>query len=359
MNRGIGKLPLFALLLAACATTGCPETPTPPIDKPRPVRDRTDDEIVGTIQRNQSKLNRALWSSNVGVVAHITDKKGDEHSYNLEGTLLFQRPRNLLINLRPGLGGTVMQVGSNEREYWAWVEPELAQMWWGRHENVGKPCSEEVFVNPSELVAAMGIGLPGADSNLIGPARKSLTTTDALTYMRRLDGGGFKLAQEYRVMREEPFLVDVVIFYDEYGRKAMTASLEDYREAWEGGPLLAHRVSVIWPLEKNKLSLEVGSFKDFDESKLKANAFDRPTASPPLPPDVYAHMLQVDAGCDRPVRVDTPALEPTGWYSDGTPFYGPVDPSQWPTRDDSATPDSDAGVDPDEGESAQSPEAPW
>lgn len=346
---------LIALLAMLCA--GCPTPPEPPPIDNRPTRvvERTDAEIVDTIQANEAKLNQALWSSNVAVVAHITDAKREEHSYNLEGTMLFQRPRNLLINLRPGIGGTVMQVGSNNDEYWAWIEPELSQMWWGRQANANKPCTKDVFVNPSELVAAMGIGLPSANSGLMGPIRKFGKTSDLLHYVRQTDSGAFKLVQEYRVMRNPPYLVDVVIFYDEYGRKAMTASLEDYREAWDGGPLIAHRVSVIWPIENNKLSLEVGSFKNFDESKVKANAFTRPTDSPPLPASVYENIVQVDADCDRPGRSDS-TIEPTGWYSDGTPFYGPVHTDEWPGDDAPAL--RDANVDLDDSTSARPPEAP-
>ncbi|MCB9851704.1 MAG: hypothetical protein H6819_01310 [Phycisphaerales bacterium] len=354
----IGERYSYVIIAAlAMLCTGCPTPPEhPPIDNhPRPEINRSDDEIVRTIRANEAKLNQALWSTSVAVVAHITDAKRVEHSYNLEGTMLFQRPRNLLINLRPGIGGTVMQVGSNDNEYWAWIEPELSQMWWGRQEYANKPCTKDVFVNPSELVAAMGIGLPSADSELIGPARKSLRTTDALEYMRKRSSAGYKLVQEYRVMRVPPYLVDVVIFYDEYGRKAMTASLEDYREAWEGGPLIAHKVSVIWPIENNKLSLEVGSFKNFDENKVKANAFTRPTDSPPLPASVYENIVQVDADCDQPSRSDS-TIEPTGWYNDGTPYYGPVDTDEWPG--DNAPALRDANDDLDNSTSARPPEAP-
>jgi hypothetical protein len=349
---------LLAMLGLLVFVVGCPPPPEPPIIKgptdSRPEQARSDAEILETIRANESKLNRALWSSDVVVVAHINDKKGDEHTYNLEGTMLFQRPRNLLINLRPGLGDNVMQVGSNETEYWAWIEPELSQMWWGRHAYAGRSCAEDVFVNPSELVAAMGIGLP---RGMIGPLRKFGNHADLLHYGRQTEDGSYQLTQEYRVMRAPPYLVDVVVFYDEYGRKAMTASLDDFREAWDGGPLLAHQVSVIWPLDKNKLSLRVGSFKNFDESKVKRDAFDRPVDSPPLPPSVYANMIQVDAACDRPGDARRRPVEPAGWNDDGTPYNGPV------VNETDSTFGPDTGNAPiltnsDDDESAQFPEAP-
>lgn len=356
MNRNCGRNAILLAATLTCVLAGCDQRgkTRPPVNPPtpKPLPDRKTSEIVRVIHDNEAKLNRALWSSNVVVVAHITDKKGDEHTYNLEGTLLFQKPRNLLINLRPGIGDNVMQVGSNENEYWAWIEPEINQMWWGRHENAGKPCSDEVFVNPNELVAAMGIGLPSSKSGLIGPLRKNGNQSDLLDYGRVLSDGRYKLEQEYRVMRVPPYLVDVVVFYDDYGRHAMTASLEDYREAWDGGPLIAHAVSVIWPRDNNKLTITIGSFKSFDESKVKPNAFARPTESPPLPESVYANIIQVDADCDRPNRpVGQSTDQPTGWYSDGTPYYGPVEINSWPG-------DEAAREFQQDDEPAQQPEAP-
>lgn len=355
MRHKGGRFSLLIVAVLALAVPGCPPPPDHGINNvprgPKPKDNRPTGEIVRVIHDNEVKLNRALWSSNVAVVAHISDQKGKEHVYNLEGTLLFQRPRNLLINLRPGIGDNVMQVGSNETEYWAWVEPELEQMWWGHHDNVGKPCSQDVFVNPSELVAAMGIGLPSSQSGLLGPFRKNGKHSDLLEYGRQLADGSTRLAQEYRVMRVPPYLVDIVIFYDELGRRAMTASLGDYREAWDAGPLIAHEISVIWPVENNKMSIKIGSFKSFDESKVKPDAFVRPTDSPPLPESVYAHMIQVDADCDLPDRSTDDARQPSGWYGDGTPYYGPIDLHAWPGDDAAHETVNDE-------ESAQSPETP-
>ena len=302
-------LAVFALLMMLVGLAGCP--PRPPVDPEppiRPQRHRSQDEIVRTIRDNERKLDQALWSSNVKVVARFTDEKGTSHPYNLEGSLLFQRPRNLLINLRPGIGDNVMQVGSNDREYWAWIEPELARMWWGRHENTGKACSQDVLINPSELVAAMGIGLPGPNSGLIGPILKSGNNSDLLDYARNTSSGAIRLVQEYRVMREPPFLVEVVIFFDARGTKMMTAHLTDYKPAWDGGPLLAHKISIDWPKDGNKLNMAVGTFKPVDSDKLRASAFARPVESPPLPAGVSRNVIQVDANCDPGF-----GIEPTNW----------------------------------------------
>lgn len=296
-----------ALVVALIGVAGCPPPQPPPPTHPTPPRSQA--EIVAVIHANERKLDRALWSSSVKVVARFTDEKGKSHPYNLEGSLLFQRPRNLLINLRPGLGDNVMQVGSNDGEYWAWIEPELARMWWGHHENTGKPCSQDVLINPSELVAAMGIGLPGPASGLIGPILKRGKETDFLDYTRTSSSGRVRFVQEYRVMREPPFLVEVVIVFDNSGGHAMTAHLSEYKPAWENGPLLAHKISIDWPKDGNKLNMAIGGFKPVDTDKLRGSAFARPTESPPLPPAVLRNVIQVDANCGPGFGVAPAALE--------------------------------------------------
>ena len=109
---------------------------------------RTNAEIVRTIEINNRLLDRALWSNSVTVKARFEDSDGKEHPYNLEGSFLFDRPLRLLIDLRPGLGNKVMQIGSNDDDYWFWIEPEVGVMRWGRHRHVGKPGVDRAGIRP-------------------------------------------------------------------------------------------------------------------------------------------------------------------------------------------------------------------
>ena len=296
--RGLTTIFALAICLGFC---GCDRNGEGHVEvpEPQPLRPRSNEEIVSTLNANTAKLEQALWSTSVQVVAHIIDEKKDEHTYNLEGSLLFHKPRNLLIKLRPGVGGEVMQIGSNRDEYWAWIEPELNRMWWGRYQHANKPCSQRVLVRPDELVAALGIGLPDTrNTDLIGPLRRSGKSVDILQYARRNTAGNFEPVQEYWISREPPHLVELVAFFDQFGRKAMTASLTDYQPAYENGPLLAHKVSVFWPVEGSKLSLAVRGFRAIDATKLTAAAFARPMDSPPLPARVAQNIFQIDADCE-------------------------------------------------------------
>jgi len=293
---------IFLIATLVFAWTGCDEPSATVVDKvppPPPERPRSNEDIVFTLEANTAKLDQALWSNSVQVVARIVDENKKDHAYNLEGSLLYSQPRNLLIKLRPGVGGEVMQIGSNRDEFWAWVEPEINRMWWGRYEHANKPCAQRVLVRPDELVAALGIGLPKTEgTDLIGPIRRSGKKFDILQYVRLTDEGLPEPVQEYWISRKAPYLVELVAFFDQFGRKAMTASLTDYQPAYEDGPLLAHKVSVFWPIEGSKLSLAVRRYRAIDSTKLKDSAFARPTDSPPLPASVAQNILRIDADCD-------------------------------------------------------------
>ncbi len=163
------------LFVAACGASlagvgACIEPkPAPDAESPPP---RRTAEIIETIAANNLRLDRALWSAGVAVTARFRDSHDQEHVYNLDSNFLFARPANLRMDLRPGLGDRVMQIGSNVDDYWVWIEPELGMMRWGRHRHVGKPCAEHLAIRPDQVAAALGVGdLRSPAAGVIGPAR--------------------------------------------------------------------------------------------------------------------------------------------------------------------------------------------
>jgi hypothetical protein len=324
------KAALAVLSLAACLLcTGCPP---PPKVQPAPpeLPPRSLDDIVVTIEANAAKLNQALWSNSVAVTARFTDQRGKEHVYNLDSNFLFRPPQCLRMDLRPSMGDQVMQIGSNDADYWAWIEPELHTMWWGRYVHVGKPCATTIAVRPNQLVAALGLGgLPSPSEHLIGPIRKYGRTFDILYYLREEPSAispqlsaeenapptgpaqhstlttqdsalstqdSFLIDREYWVERVPPYLVRVVEFRDRLGRVTTSAFLDDYRAAWEGGPLVPHAVSIIWHQDNGKFTMTIGRAQGLPLEKAPPEKFRRPTRDD-LPAGV-TEIVQVDADCD-------------------------------------------------------------
>ncbi len=275
---------------------GCPP-PNPPGQAEPAFQFRSLGEIVGAIQANAARMNQALWSDSVTTTARVRDESGREHVYNLDGNFLFERPHNLRMDLRPGLGEQVMGIGSNAEDYWVWIEPELRTMRWGRHRHVGKACAKKIAIQPEQLISALGmIGIPESTEELLGPARESGRLHDKLKYIRRTPQGEFLAEREYWIDRAAPFLIRVVQFRDSLGRVSMSAFLDDYRPAWSDGPFVPHAISILWPLEGGSFTMSIGRIRGVAAEKIAARSFVRPDRQ--ALPRAIETIIQVDAECD-------------------------------------------------------------
>jgi len=329
-----------ALLLGA--TTGCPPSKIePPIitgpagaPEPRPL-----EEIMESIHANGALLNRPLWSSSVHVTADFPDNRGKSHKYNLDGTLLYRKPRELRVDLRPAIGDPVMQIGSNADAFWIWVEPELQMMRWGKHEHVGKPCSGRMSIRPDQLVQSLGLQrLTSNDPTLAGPALTAARDYDKLTYMREYEPKRFCLDREIYVDRSPPFMIRVMRFFDTRGQESMRASLSEYKQAWANGPLVPHAMVFDWPQDGGRLSLEISKVGP-PTGAVNPRAFVMPDARR-LPRGV-TDIVQVDAECDGgPTRRGSrrPAYEEEPIYNENAspeepPATEPPPPAAGPRGD--------------------------
>ncbi len=283
---------LFALLLLL--PTGCGQRDDDGISSNAPRGEpRNLSEIVETISANSAKLNAALWSSNVSATARFRDDKHKEHVFNVDGNLLFVKPRDFRMDLRPGLGAQIIGVGSNQETFWVWIEPEVRVMRWGHHRNAGRSCSEKMPIRPDQLISALVIGgLPDSSSGLSGPVLQAGKQYDILTYTASSTGE----RRQYYIERAPPYLVRVVRFQNAAGRDVMSASMESFKPAWSGGPLLPHAVSIFWPLDDAKFTMRIGSYRSRTHQEVSQNAFVMPTRES-LPSSIR-EIIQVDAPCD-------------------------------------------------------------
>jgi hypothetical protein len=255
---------------------------------------RNLEAITQVIEANSSLLNQPVWSTSVSATARVRDEKSKEHVYNLEGTLLFDKPQNLRMDLRPSIGEQAIGIGSNTYEYWVWIEPELHAMRWGQHRNSGRPCAGRMTIRADQLITAMGMGgLPPASAGVTGPELKAGKRHDILTYYRQ---GGQKLVdREYWVSREAPFLIRVVVLKDTSGRQLMSALLDDYKPMWPNGPLAPHTVSIDWPLDKTHFTMQVGAFKQIEPGQIRPTTFARPQGQ--TMPKGITDIVQIDDDC--------------------------------------------------------------
>lgn len=297
--RRIAQLILSSLSITA--VTGCPPLPKhQPKPEPPP---RTDAEIIAAVEANSALLDRALYSNSVQVTARFKDADGRERVFNLDCIFLFEKPRRLRMDLKHSLADKSMEIGSNDEDYWFWIEPELGMMRWGRHRHVGKPCTGSAIIRPDQLVACLGLGsLRSPAKGLIGPARVYGTKYDKLKYLRQGPNDTYFLDREYWIERVEPYLIRVVVFRGRFGKRATTAFLDDYRPAWEGGPLAPHWISIFWPADDAKFTMKIDRYRG--EENVPPLAYRRPSREQ-LPPGV-TDIVQIDAACDESEPDATP-----------------------------------------------------
>ncbi len=256
-------------------------------------------EVVAAINSNAARLNQALWSSNIDADTRFHDESGKQHSFDLDGTLLYRPPMSLRLDLSHGLGEKVMQVGSNPEEYWVWIAPEVRRMWWGHHRNAGRDCTRRLVVQPHELICALGLsGLPSQADGLTGPRRIKGKRHDILQYFRPVDGGELRLVREYRVDYAAPHHVRLVAFYDEGGKIEVSAYLDEYRQTWNNGPLVPHNINVVSHRTKDEFTLSMKGATPMPDNKIAAGAFERPTDR--LPAEIRSNIVQIDADCGNP-----------------------------------------------------------
>lgn len=285
------------LLSAGCAVLcGCPPAE---VKTSRPTAPRTNQDIVGIINANNSRIDRPLYASPAHVVAQMVDDRGTAHRYSLDGSLLVRTPHDFRLDLRHPIGEQVMQVAANAETFWLWVKPEVSTYWWGRFDNVGKPCADAMPLRPEQLAEVLGMRvLPLPRDGAIGPARMYGEQYDRLLYFGSAGGGLYALDREYWVERAPPYMVRLILFRDAYGRRAMNANLDDYRPAWPDGPLVAHRISIDWPPsdghgEGGKLLVTIDNWQA--SPTISRRAFVRPESPPGI-----ERQVQVDRNCEQP-----------------------------------------------------------
>lgn len=327
-HAGVACLALTLMMVGGCPPPKDDQIidRTRPIDAPDP---RSLDEIMESIHANAALLNRPLWSSAVHVTADFPDRNGKSHKYNLNGTLLYRKPRELRVDLRPSIGDQVMQIGSNADTFWIWVEPELQMMRWGKHEHAGKPCAGRMSIRPDQLAASLGLQrLTVNEPGLTGPAPQAAKDYDKLVYMREYADRRFMIEREIYVERVPPFMIRVMRFIDARGQETMRANLSDYKRVWENGPLVPHTMVFDWPQDGGRLTLEAGNLGK-PTGAVNPRAFIMPDERR-LPRSIQ-DIRQVDADCDGapPTRSRRPEYdEPI--IRDAPPDASPEGPSEEP-----------------------------
>jgi hypothetical protein len=263
------------LLPILLVSSGCPPRPAPP-----PPADLSRHEAVALVNENNARITTALQAKHVSARGHFIDDHGRKRNFSLEGGALFLKPRYLYFDLRQ-LGRTVMRFGSNEDEYWLWIQPELDTLWWGTYAALEDGGAVAIPLRPDLLMEALGFDELPAEDVEVPMVYRVMGEHNQLLWLERDEAGRLSLRKEYWLDRRPPYLIRKILSRDSKGRTTFYAELDDYEPISGLGALAAHRVSLHWLEPDSVMDLRIGGWKIREDVRPASAAFrrlaDRPT----------------------------------------------------------------------------------
>jgi len=233
-------------------------------------------EAIARVNANSRQIDRPLLGKPLTVRGHFTDPDGQIRRFDVRGWLLYyneppQAPRFLRLKLDQ-LGQTVLELGSNEQEYWLWIRPEIDTYWHGRYDRLAGGSAEQMPFRPDQVIEALGLAvLPTDTRGPNGPVYRVMDEANQLLFIRYTRTEQGYISKEYWLDRRAPGLVRRIVFRSPDGRVVMEASLDDYRPVVDSGegpgppqsapPLAACRISIRWPRHGAEMNLRVGRWR--------------------------------------------------------------------------------------------------
>ena len=262
----IYHLPFAILLLLFGCHPKHPPTPKGYFGPTEPM-----DDVVAAINQNNARLP-TLWADIRDIRVQFTDDQNKRHDEKLDGGVLLyrQQPRSLRLNGDKLVIGNVLQLGSNADVYWLAIKEGPDTAWWGRHQNVGKECSQPIPIQPAMLMEVLGI--TAFATNFAAPPAPVMrfnNDQDAYTFIWVAPtprGDRFVATREvwYDRRTKQPKLV---VLYGDGGRVILRAYLSGHkpveienapREQW---PSVATEYDLFFPETGAKLNLRLGQVK--------------------------------------------------------------------------------------------------
>lgn len=184
-------------------------------------------------------------------------------SYQLNGTLLYRRPKNLYLKLEH-VGGTI-EAGSNAQEFWFWEKLQAPRYSWGQHGDMGADFDADIPLRPDLLAEVLGLGdLPAGTRGPGGPALWVGPDTYELVFWDYDTPGQAYLTKTIDVDRYAPFLVRSLVYFRPDGQPMMQAKLGDYRKIDSSSVLAPRSIRIDWLPDRGWVELTFATMQRFD-----------------------------------------------------------------------------------------------
>lgn len=155
MGKGRRQVETWLMLMSVVLLVGCQPRPMPEAQVPTgPLP--SYGQLVARYNANLAGLDQ-FWSRAV-VEMEYQDRKNRRRFEQGEGNLLVVGPQRVALSVGK-LGNVLMWAGGDEQRFWLFELHEDKVAYVGRHENVGKPCAQELPlpVQPRDLPRLLGV----------------------------------------------------------------------------------------------------------------------------------------------------------------------------------------------------------
>lgn len=272
-----------SIMLAIAATlgaSGCRAwntgslTPTPT----RPLVDRSFDVATFVAEHNRNAELIQTLEAKMSITVRTKLMRGG----GADGRLALERPRNFKLELS-SMGNAKADIGSNDQEFWFWVQNDEKKIYWCNYEEV-ESSSLAVTYQPDWIIAALGLkpispeeaegikiqksDTQGTTALVFPPDRKGSETSTRMMIVwnhnrrvkqHRIYQGSVPTSRSLLAQAEVSRFVDFIAGTDES---------TDARKCY-----LPERVTLEW--KQDQLTLDASLKKDSDgRYDVKVNQFD-------------------------------------------------------------------------------------
>ncbi len=254
----------------AAPTTGASRANGAAAERPAP----SFEAIAARYNERTARLGQ-VWASAVVRLEYV-DEDGDLRREQGEGHLQFIAPTRLALSVGK-LSETIFWLGCDAERYWWFDLSERDEAVVGRHENVGRPCSQNVGLpaHPLDIIELLGVSPLYASQP--GEARVGWST----------DGKWIVVETPARLGVKHVFLDPttyepawIKLYADRDGQPIVFAELTNYQNVNVRGvggyfPRMASRISIRRPADEGEIRLTLASMSDGSdrEDRLNADAF--------------------------------------------------------------------------------------
>ena len=262
-----------ATLVSLCGCGSQPDAVATFLPKPEAIQrvNRNNDGIEGRL------YGKGSWRG------RFTAADGSRSSGDGAFDLHLVWPNRFCFQARV-LGGKLFDTGCNEDDYWLWAQKGEDRLYLGSRRALAEGGSDNGLpINPGEVLEAMGVGLIEPETLGMNSPRYRVTAKHhQLIYEQELAGGQVVIAKEYWLSRFEPFLIERVLYRNIDGQVTMDARLSNHQPIAGGGPRVARRIEIDWPINQSSLRLNFSRLKLYpDIDKIE---FVQPNQRPDLDP---------------------------------------------------------------------------